>query len=717
MRSVLFAVCVALAGVVAATPAHAQIAGAIGKPLPSPDLEVGTVSVRVVAGAPSSPVTGTDVTLLVNGAARVARTDSAGRAFFKDLPAGAKLQAKVLDEAKQEVASDEFALPGDNGVRLMLTTRPWNPGAGGGGAGAGPMAGGAGAPNPRQMSGEPRPEQDDAPGTITVRLSYDDFKDAPPVDVPVVLVGYAADGKVTTHVVKSDAEGRAKFTGLDRTGATAYFAMTQLPRNGVTDRLSSTPAMLDSRSGVRLILSSDKRTSTAPALDDLTKYEPQESAPPAGKIRVVLEGGVDGNETASLIDAEQKLVIARGKAQTAPPDPSDVQASANFNEKADIPAGTLRLDVRGGSQADAPLSGVGIHLIAATAQEDSGTDVVTTATGTVDVTTALKEPVIAVVTINGKQLRSKALDLTKSGGILEVTARWPAQGKPEIMFDLVPRPGQVVYVETVAHGQTYRTLPFQPVPERGTRVTLFIFPRILFTFSLTSRVDDEYLGVNGRFEVSNNSWMPYVGSSDGLLIPLPKGFTGGIVAPKDEGEVAVAPGEGFRIMRPIAPGKRTFHGGFSLLNKGGTAKWDMDLPYGAFNSGLEILQTPGMQVQTPPGVQGETATVPQGTFFVLPQISIMPKQSMVMTLTGLPAPEAWRVWVPRIMGALALIVMLAGIGIALSRKSEESHEIEARKAKRQKLLDELVELEKSGKNEKRREQIMNELEQLWDDAA
>lgn len=715
MRSVLFAVCVALTGLVATMPAHAQMAGAIGKPLPSPDLPVGTVSVRVVAGAPSSPVTGTDVTLLVNGTPRVARTDSAGRAFFKDLPAGSKLQARVVDEDKKDVASDEFALPGDSGVRLMLTTRPWNPG-GGAPASAGPMAGGAGAPSPRQMSGEPRPEQADAPGMITVRLSYDDFKEAPPVDVPVVLVGYAADGKVTTQVVKSDDEGRAKFTGLDRTGATAYFAMTQLPRNNVIDRLSSTPVMLDSRSGVRLILSSEKRTSTAPALDDLVKYERQESAPSSGKIRVVLEGGPDANATATLIDAEQKLVIARAKAQTAPPDPTEIRPSASFDERPDLPAGTLRLKAHGGSQSDEPLAGVGVRLVAASAQDPSGTDVQTGADGTAEVKTELKEPVIAVVTING-MVFSKQLDLTKSGGLLEVTARWPAQGKPEIMFDLVPRPGQVVYVETVMHGQTYRSLPFQPVPERGTRVTLYIMPRVLFTFSLTSRVDDEYLGVNGRFEVSNYSWMPYVGGPDGLLIPLPRGFVGGVVAPKDQGDVAVAPGEGFRIMRPIAPGQRTFHGGFSLLNKGGTVTWNLDLPFGAFNSGLEILQTPDMQVQTPPGVNGEVATVPQGTYFVLPQISIMPKQSMVMTLTGLPAPEAWRVWVPRIVGGLAVIVMIAGIGIALSRKSEETHESDARKAKRQKLLDELVELEKAGKNEKRREQIMTELEQLWDDAA
>ena len=121
------------------TTAHAQMAGALGKPLPSPDMPPGSVSVRVVAGAPSSPVTGTEVTLVVNGEPRAARTDSAGRAHFKDLPAGAKVQAKVAGDDKNEVASDEFVLPADTGVRLMLTTRPWNPGAGAAGP---PMAGG-----------------------------------------------------------------------------------------------------------------------------------------------------------------------------------------------------------------------------------------------------------------------------------------------------------------------------------------------------------------------------------------------------------------------------------------------------------------------------------------------------------------------------------------------------------------------------------------------
>src|SRR5690606_33839478 len=118
------------------------------------------------------------------------------------------------------------------------------------------------------------------------------------------------------------------------------------------DRLTSTAVMLDPRGGVRLILSSEKRTSTAPALDDLARNERQDGAPAAGKIRVVLEGGPDDNAAVQLVDAEQKLVVARAKVQQAPPDPSEVQVSADFNEKSDIPAGTLRVRVHGGSTSD-----------------------------------------------------------------------------------------------------------------------------------------------------------------------------------------------------------------------------------------------------------------------------------------------------------------------------------------------------------------------------
>src|SRR6185503_14361138 len=143
-------------------------------------------------------------------------------------------------------------------------------------------------------------------------------------------------------------------------------------------------------------------------------------------------------------------------------------------------------------------------------------------------------PFVAAVTINGKTLMTKPFELSKSGGEIEVEAHWSSEGKPQVEFDVTPRPGQVFFAETIAHGQLYRSIPFQPMPDKGTRISIFIFPRVMFTFSLTSRVDDEYLAVNGRFEISNNAWAPYAPKgSDGIVIPLPKGFIGGLVADKD----------------------------------------------------------------------------------------------------------------------------------------------------------------------------------------
>jgi hypothetical protein len=61
-----------------------------------------------------------------------------------------------------------------------------------------------------------------------------------------------------------------------------------------------------------------------------------------------------------------------------------------------------------------------------------------------------------------------------------------------------------------------------------------------------------------------------------------------------------------------------------------------------------------------------------------------------------------------------LLVIVGGIAFALARKRGPTDD--EREARRQKLLDELVELQRSGKNPKRREQIMAELESLWDAA-
>ena len=705
--------------------ANAQPAFALGHPLPAQDLPPGTVSVRVIAGAPSSPVTGTDVTLIVNGTPREARTDTAGRAFFKDLPAGAKVQAKIVDEDKKDVTSDEFPLPDDSGVKVMLSTRP-QPAGGAGGMGGAPFAGGAGGgmPEPRQLSGQPRPEPNDPAGSFTILLTYDDLKQAtPPVDVPVWLVGYRSDDTIEVLKKSTRADGRVVFDQLDRSGHTSYFAMALMQRHGKTDRLLAQPVVMPPQVGVRALLSSMKADDeTAPGIEDLSA--PGEPPTPAGKVRVSLEGVPEQGATVELIDAETKTVLGKAAQTPGPPDPTAISGGAPFENKPDLPKDTLVIEAKGGAgSALDPLAHVQVRVIPADAQEPpadapSGE---TDASGTAKLANLPAGQHKAVLTINGKDFVTTPFDLSSQGGIFHVTAQWEATGKPEAVIDYIPRDGQIVIAQTTMRGQLYRSRPFLGVGDRGAHVILQIYPRVLFSFSLTSRVEDQYLNVQGRFELFNNSWAPYAGPKDGIVIPLPKGFKNGILAEQDQAEVAAVPGEGFKLGRPLPPGGKRFIGGFALPVEAGTVKWDLDLPYGAYQSGMELLKMPGMQVEDlPKSVHVEDGEDNRGKWYVLPQITILPNQSMHMAITGLPATPAWSIWVPRIVGIVVVLVILAGVGYALlKRRNAPAPGSEERAARRQKLLDELVELEReeerSAKQERRREAVLVELEQLWDE--
>jgi hypothetical protein len=92
-----------------------------GIPLPVPDVPVGTVTVRVIRGQLTNPVSGQTVELTVAGAAKTAQTDDAGRATFTGLPTGARVKAAVT-VGGERVESQEFTVAPVGGTRLMLVT-------------------------------------------------------------------------------------------------------------------------------------------------------------------------------------------------------------------------------------------------------------------------------------------------------------------------------------------------------------------------------------------------------------------------------------------------------------------------------------------------------------------------------------------------------------------------------------------------------------------
>lgn len=167
-------------------------------------------------------------------------------------------------------------------------------------------------PSPRSLSGKAVPDDSVGDGVVLVRLSYDDFGDArPPAGETVSLVAYAKNETVAVLAAKTDARGVARFTGLDRSGGTAYTALANLARGGKIDRLVATPLVLDAKGGARVLLSAEKRTSKVGAVDDanVTAGKPGPVVP-KGRVRVAFTGISDVATRVEIVDATTGKVLA-----------------------------------------------------------------------------------------------------------------------------------------------------------------------------------------------------------------------------------------------------------------------------------------------------------------------------------------------------------------------------------------------------------------------
>jgi hypothetical protein len=90
-----------------------------GIPRPVTDLPNGAISVRLIRGQLSNNITNFPVELHVGADVRTVKTDDAGRAEFRDLPAGATVKAVAVVDGER-LESQEFPAPSEGGIRLML---------------------------------------------------------------------------------------------------------------------------------------------------------------------------------------------------------------------------------------------------------------------------------------------------------------------------------------------------------------------------------------------------------------------------------------------------------------------------------------------------------------------------------------------------------------------------------------------------------------------
>ena len=111
---------------VSSMPVHAQMTGAqmpdpkqmSGVPLPSGDLAVGTITVRVIRGSLSNPITGQRVELS-GDVTRDGTTNESGRAEFTGLTPGARVTALTVVNG-EKLESQALVVPSSGGLRVML---------------------------------------------------------------------------------------------------------------------------------------------------------------------------------------------------------------------------------------------------------------------------------------------------------------------------------------------------------------------------------------------------------------------------------------------------------------------------------------------------------------------------------------------------------------------------------------------------------------------
>ena len=100
-----------------------------GIPRPVGDLPNSTVSVRLIRGSLANNITDHVVELRVGGKTVTAKSDETGRAEFKALPPGVTVKASA-DVDGEHLESQEFPVPSQGGVRLLLVaTDPNKPAA------------------------------------------------------------------------------------------------------------------------------------------------------------------------------------------------------------------------------------------------------------------------------------------------------------------------------------------------------------------------------------------------------------------------------------------------------------------------------------------------------------------------------------------------------------------------------------------------------------
>jgi len=326
-------------------------------------------------------------------------------------------------------------------------------------------------------------------------------------------------------------------------------------------------------------------------------------------------------------------------------------------------------------------------------------------------------------------------DVTLTVGQDKRTLKTDAQGRAQ--FDKLT-PGATVQATTTVDGETLTSQQFA-VPERGgVRVALIAGiaaakaaekaaadaaakepPRKgVVEIGAESRIIIEYqddnLTVFYLLEIVNNARTP-IDIGGPLLIRLPLGAAGASMM-QGSSQNASAKGDMLTVTGPFPPGKTVAQVGFSLPNAEESITIRQTWPAALAQLFVAVEKIGPMQISSPQLTNVQEANTEGQNFIMATGGRINAGDTLVLTLTGLPAHSR----TPRTIAlAVAALMFVIGAWFAMSPSKAHADQDAKLQHKREKLLNEIVALERkrgqkplSESDEARLQRATTELERV-----
>jgi hypothetical protein len=287
------------------------------------------------------------------------------------------------------------------------------------------------------------------------------------------------------------------------------------------------------------------------------------------------------------------------------------------------------------------------------------------------------------------------------GARTEQRAKSDAQGR-HVFRDLAVGTQQAYRVNVLRDGAKFSSTPFRLTAEEGYRVRVPLRATTADRSKLFQVIGQTVLELrDDRLHVTQQARLANVGEriivlpSDGLLVPLPEGYTAFTWQEQmtdQKGEDAK--GKGFRLRGSIPPGSVTLAWTFDLPRSGESARIQVAQPWRSFTYRVISEAPDGLKLRVSDFPEPEKVKDQQRDL-LFTQVQRSPSDpelgSFTIKLDGLPGPGPGR-WI-------AALAALLAIAFGVTRALRPADDLDERKALLAARKQELIELAKSTESE------------------